>query len=195
MPSFITPGVKVWPKLKKSITALPEEKNMLILGIDPGTATTGYGLIESNRGLMQVVNFGLIETDKEASVGKRLENIYKQISFLLKHYSPGVMAVEKLFFATNAKTAMAVGQAQGVMYYAASRCNIKVVEYAPGTIKKIVAGDGRADKKMIQKSLRKIFGAKIRSRVRKKTHFDNAADALAVAVCHVMMAKGGEKYG
>lgn len=190
MPSFITPEVKVRPKLKKSITALPEEKNMLILGIDPGTATTGYGLIESNKGLMQVVNFGLIETDKEASVGKRLENIYKQISFLLKHYSPGVMAIEKLFFATNAKTAMAVGQAQGVMYYAASRCNIKMVEYAPGTIKKIVAGDGRADKKMIQKAIRKLLGSKVRSKKHQKTHFDNCADALAVAVCHAIKIGG-----
>ncbi|MBI2065925.1 crossover junction endodeoxyribonuclease RuvC [Candidatus Woesebacteria bacterium] len=168
---------------------------MLILGIDPGTAVTGYGVIKTTPGLFEVLEFGLIETDKEGSPGKRLENIYLAMSRLLKKFSPDLVAIEKLFFATNAKTAMRVGQAQGVMIFAAAKYKIEVAEYAPGTIKKIVAGDGRADKKMIQKSVRKVLGAKVRSGARKKTHFDNAADALAVALCHAYRIKGGDNNG
>jgi crossover junction endodeoxyribonuclease RuvC len=106
------------------------------------------------------------------------------MSKLFKEYKPDVMAIEMVFFATNAKTAISVGQAQGVMYYCAARSKIEIVEYAPGTIKKVVAGNGRADKKEMQKALRSVFGARVRSAKRKKTHFDNAADALAVALCH-----------
>lgn len=157
---------------------------MLILGIDPGTATTGYGLIKTSPRKFEVFDFGLIETDKNGSPGKRLENIYQEMSRLLKKFTPDVVAIERLFFATNAKTAMAVGQASGILIFAASKSKTEVVEYAPGTIKKVIAGDGRADKKMVQKSVRKVLGARVRSGVHKKTHFDNAADALAVALCH-----------
>lgn len=168
---------------------------MLILGIDPGTATTGYGVIKTSPNLFELLEFGLIETDKNGSPGKRLENIYLEMTRILKRFSPDVVAIEKLFFAANAKTAMRVGQAQGVMIFAAARSKIEVAEYAPGTIKKAIAGDGRADKKMMQKSVRKVLGAKVRSGVKKKTHFDNAADALAVALCHAYKVKGGDKNG
>ena len=168
---------------------------MIILGIDPGTATTGYGYIECNGNSFKALSWGLIETDKEILRGERLINIYDKMSALFKEKKPDVIAIEKLFFATNAKTAMNVGHAQGVMFYCAAKANIDVFEYAPGTIKKMIAGNGRADKKDMQKSLRKIFGNKIRSKAKQKTHFDNAADALAVALCHVYKLsnkKGGE---
>lgn len=168
---------------------------MLILGIDPGTATTGYGMIKTSPKIFEVLEFGLIETDKEGSAGKRLETIYLEMSRLLRKFSPDVVAIEKLFFATNAKTAMQVGQAQGVMIFAAARSKIEVAEYAPGSIKKVVAGSGRADKEMMQKAVRRVLGAKVRSAVNKKTHFDNAADALAVALCHAYKVKGGDKNG
>jgi len=157
---------------------------MLILGIDPGTATTGYGLIRCLKGKTEVLDFGLIETDKNGDFGKRLININEQMDSVIKKFKPDVIAMEKLFFATNAKTAMTVGRAMGVILFTAAKNKIEVFEYAPGSIKKQITGDGRADKKMIQKSLRNIFGAKIRSRAHKKTHFDNSADALAVALCH-----------
>lgn len=163
---------------------------MLILGIDPGTATTGYGLIDANQRKFQVMDWGLIQTEKNGVPGKRLENIYKEMASILKKFKPDVVAIEKLFFATNAKTAMAVGQASGILIFAASKSKTEVVEYAPGTIKKEVAGDGRADKKMVQKSVRRVLGAKVRSEVHKKTHFDNAADALAVALCHAYKIRG-----
>lgn len=162
---------------------------MLILGIDPGTATTGFGLISSVKGKVEVLDFGLIETDKNGSQGVRLVSIYQQVKVIVEKYKPDVVAIERLFFATNAKTAMAVGQANGVLLFAAAEANINIVEYAPGTIKKTIAGDGRADKKLMQKALREILGAKVRSRAKKRTHFDNAADALAVALCHVYKIK------
>ncbi len=102
------------------------------------------------------------------------------------------MAIERIFFAANVKTAISVGQAQGLMLLAAAKSGVKVVEYVPGSIKKVISGNGRSDKKMMQKALRKILGAKVRSAKRKKTHFDNAADALAVALTHAMVVKGGE---
>lgn len=167
---------------------------MKILGIDPGTATTGYGVIKISKNSYSVVDWGLIETDKEKRPEKRLNNIFIQTSNVIKKYSPDVMVIEKLFFATNAKTVMRVGQAHGAMMVAAAKNNVSVIEYAPGTIKKTVSGNGRADKKMIQKSVRGVLGARVRSKKRKKTHFDNAADALAVAICHAKLnsEKGGD---
>lgn len=160
---------------------------MLVLGIDPGTATTGFGLIELNGEGLKVKEWGLIETSKEVSPEVRLAQIYSQINIILEKLKPDVFVMEKLFFASNAKTAMRVGQAQGVFLLAAAGYKIPVVEYAPGTIKKAVAGSGRADKKMMQKAVRKILGNHVKSQAHKKTHFDNAADALAIAVCHLMI--------
>ena len=165
---------------------------MKVLGIDPGTATTGYGLIEtSDKGELKALKFDLIETDKKFSPQKRLELIYEEMLYLLEKHKPDVMSIEKIFFATNAKTAIRVGQALGVMLLAASKSKTDVFEYAPGTIKKMVAGNGRADKKDMQKAIRKILGNGVRSKPKKKTHFDNAADGLAVAVCHVRKMNGG----
>lgn len=171
---------------------------MRIIGIDPGTATTGYGVIDVNNGVTEVVGWGLIETQKNGHTERRLETIFKETTEILKKYHPDTFAIEKIFFAANAKTAIAVGQAQGVLMLAASQAKIKMVEYAPGTIKKTVTGDGRAEKMDIQRAVRKILGNKVRSKAKKRTHFDNAADALAVALCHSLKlrkAKGGEKNG
>lgn len=162
---------------------------MLILGIDPGTATTGYGVLRVDKKGYEALEFGLIETDSNGTPSKRLVNIYRQLSKIIKEYKPEVLSIEKLFFATNRKTAMRVSQAVGVILFTAAKTNTSVVEYAPGTIKKIVAGDGRADKKMVQKEVRKHLGAKVRSKAHKKTHFDNEADAIAVALCHAIHIK------
>ncbi len=163
---------------------------MLILGIDPGTATTGYGVVKVKRNEFKVIEWGLIETESNGNPGDRLADIYKQMIKVIKDFNPDVMAIEKLFFAANVKTAIRVGQAQGVMLFAAAKQNTDVYEYAPGTIKKVVAGDGRADKKLVQKAVRRYLGARVRSKKRKKTHFDNAADALAVAICHALKVRG-----
>lgn len=160
---------------------------MLILGIDPGTATTGYGIVESDgNAKIRVISWGLIETDKNGFKEKRLEIIYRQALSLIKKHSPDLFVIEKVFFAANAKTAIAVGQAQGVLLLAASKKKVKVIEYAPATIKKVITGNGRAKKKEIQKAVRKILGNQVKSKAHKKTHFDNAADALAVALTHAL---------
>ena len=163
---------------------------MLILGIDPGTATTGFGVISAEKDNFNVIDFGLIETNKDAPPEVRLERIYREMMKLFKKHNPDVMAIEKIFFATNAKTAIRVGQALGVMLFSASRAKTKIAEYAPGTIKKTVTGNGRADKKAIQQHVRKILGPTVRSKKGKKTHFDNAADGLAVAICHARCING-----
>jgi crossover junction endodeoxyribonuclease RuvC len=160
---------------------------MIILGIDPGTATTGYGILNLDGKSFSVLEYGLIETSKNNNSQKRLSDIYGKLSILIKNFKPDAISMEKIFFATNAKTAIAVGQAQGVMMLCAHKHNTELFEYAPGTIKKQISGSGRSDKKMMQKSVRKILGSKIKSKKHQKTHFDNSADALAIALCHAVI--------
>ena len=157
---------------------------MLILGIDPGTAITGYGLVRLNGKGNEVVTWGLIETAKEGLKENRLDFIYEETSKLILKHKPDIFVIERIFFSTNAKTVIAVGQAQGVLLLAASKAGVEVAEYAPGTIKKMITGSGRANKKEVQKHIRKILGNRVRSEMHKKTHFDNAADALAIALTH-----------
>ena len=152
--------------------------------MDPGTATTGFGLVNLSEKGNEVVEWGLIETDKELLKEKRLDFIFEETLRLIKKHKPDVFVFEKIFFATNAKTVIAVGQAQGVMLLAASKAKVHVEEYAPGTIKKMITGNGRANKKEVQEHIRKILGNRVKSEAHKKTHFDNAADALAIALTH-----------
>jgi len=164
---------------------------MLILGIDPGTATTGYGFVNVVKGKPITREWGLIETDKNGDPEKRLLRIYEESLSILKLHKPDALAIERVFFATNAKTAIRVGQAIGVMMLASAKAKVPVYEYAPGTIKKMITGSGRAVKKDVQIAVRKILGNHVKSKKHQKTHFDNAADALAVALTHIM--KEGEK--
>ncbi|MAG59791.1 crossover junction endodeoxyribonuclease RuvC [Candidatus Woesebacteria bacterium] len=159
---------------------------MLIIGIDPGTATTGYGLVKVQKnGGSRLLASGLIETKNNGNHPKRLNEIYKSTISLLKLHSPDIFAIEKIFFFSNAKTVISVGQAQGVLMLAAARSRVPVTEYAPGQIKKVVGGNGRADKEEMKKAVRREFG--IRPKKGKKTHFDNEADAIAVALCHIKL--------
>jgi crossover junction endodeoxyribonuclease RuvC len=159
---------------------------MLILGIDPGTATTGYGLVQVTSDGLRVVSWGLIETDKNGLKENRLNIIYEKTLELINLHKPDCFVIEKIFFATNAKTAIAVGQAQGVLLLAASKCSVSVFEYAPGTIKKMITGSGKSNKKEVQKHVKNILGNKVKSVKGKRTHFDNEADALAIALTHAM---------
>lgn len=159
---------------------------MLILGIDPGTATTGYGLVNVLPDGLHVGKWGLIQTDKNGLKEHRLEKIFEETLALINLHKPDCFVFEKVFFSNNAKTVIAVGQAQGVMLLAAGKAGVSVFEYAPGTIKKMITGSGRANKKEVQEAIRKILGNHVISEKRKKTHFDNAADALAIAMTHAM---------
>src|SRR5688572_1154266 len=111
---------------------------MLILGIDPGTATTGFGLVRMTKTGNEVVTWGLIETSKDGLKENRLDFIYEETRKLIKKHSPDIFVIEKVFFSSNAKTVIAVGQAQGVLLLAASKSGVTVAEYAPGTIKKMI---------------------------------------------------------
>lgn len=165
-------------------------KEMLILGIDPGTATTGFGLVNLNGNGNEVVTWGLIETDKKLPKEVRLNFIFEETLRIIDLHKPDVFVIEKIFFSSNVKTAIAVGQAQGVMLLAAGKAKVQVHEYAPGTIKKMLTGSGKANKKEVQDHIRKILGSRVKAgtvidgKKWTKTHFDNAADALAIALTH-----------
>jgi crossover junction endodeoxyribonuclease RuvC len=172
---------------------------MLILGIDPGTATTGWGLIEKLDGKdFEILEWGLIETNKETEPHIRLHEIHEQMLSILDKFKPNVLVMEKVFMFNNAKTVIRVSQAQGVILLASasSGFNLEVFEYAPQTIKKLITGSGRAKKKEMDVAVRAILGSKLnkkdlkdgfgKSRKMTKTYVDNAIDALAIAMCHLM---------
>ena len=155
---------------------------MKILGIDPGTATTGYGVIDCTPKRLVLLDYGLISTSKDTPHGERLRAIYDGIYKLLEKHQPQEVAIERIFFAANALTAIAVGQAIGVIKLALHDGGVPVFDYAPMQVKLIISGSGKADKKKIKATIKKMF--KIREKKGQKTHFDNSADALAIAICH-----------
>lgn len=161
---------------------------MIVLGIDPGTARLGYGVIDMVDGLPGLIDFGVAETHPTDSMPDRLLQIYGNVRLLLNEHDPDVMAVEKLFFARNVTTALAVGQARGVVLLAAAEKGIPVREYSPSEVKHSIVGYGKADKNQIQEMVRIILGLDQIPRP------DDAADALAIAVCDAHMTSGYGAY-
>src|SRR3989304_2208617 len=156
---------------------------MRILGIDPGTATTGYGIIEFNgQEKFSLVDFGLISTSKTLPHGKRLDLIYESISSIITDSQPDVISIERLFFATNALTAISVGQAIGVIKLAIEHHHLPVFDYTPMQVKLYVGGSGKADKTVMKRAVKKLL--RFREKKGTKSHFDDMADALALAICH-----------
>ena len=151
---------------------------MIILGIDPGTATTGYGIVEKQGNKITPVTFGAILTAKEMELPDRLLIIYTQINRLLDLHEPDVMVTERLFFSNNVTTAMAVGRTVGVVTLAAAQRGLPCVEYRPVEVKMAVAGYGAAEKKQVQYMVAQLL------KLDKPPKPDDAADALAIAVCH-----------
>jgi crossover junction endodeoxyribonuclease RuvC len=151
---------------------------MIILGIDPGTATTGFGVIEEEKGKIKVVDFGTIDTKPNQPLELRLEQIHAQLNKIITQYNPDEVAVEELFFTNNQKTAIAVGQARGVILLTARLQKVPLFEYTPLQVKNGICGYGGADKKQVQKMVQMILNLK---EIPKP---DDAADALAIAVCH-----------
>lgn len=153
---------------------------MLAVGVDPGTAITGYGVVRLDPdSSLHLVDFGVIRTSPNMPMPARLVNLRDQLVHVVKEYRPDSAAVEELYFQKNVKTAMAVGQARGVALLALGDCRVPVHEYNPPQIKQAVAGFGGADKAQVQKMVMQLLGM---SEVPKP---DDAADALAVAICHV----------
>ena len=151
---------------------------MRILGIDPGFAIVGFGVIDYENTKYKTVDFGKITTNAKTKFPDRLKNVYDGVIQVIETYSPDVLAIEELFFNTNSTTAINVAQARGVIVLAAKQAGIKVYEYTPLQIKQAVAGYGRADKNQVQQMVKMFLNLK---EVPKP---DDTADALAVAICH-----------
>ena len=151
---------------------------MIILGIDPGYGIVGFGVIEKQNGNINVLDFGCISTSKEDKLSRRLEIISDCMHQLLDKWKPDEMAIEKLFFNKNVTTGIPVAQARGVILLAAQERNIPIYQYTPQNIKMALTGMGKADKKQMQFMVKTVLGLK---EVPKP---DDAADALAVAICH-----------
>lgn len=152
----------------------------LALGIDPGTATTGYGLVRlMPDGELVAVSFGIISTPKDATPSARLEMIYTNLRKLIKQHKPDTSAVEKLFFSRNVTTGIAVGQARGVVLLALQQAGLEVFEYTPKEVKNAVAGYGSAEKRQVQEMVRALL------QMDSIPKPDDAADALAVAITHL----------
>lgn len=152
---------------------------MVILGIDPGTATVGYGLIEVNKtDITRVINYGVIQTSSKLEMKDRLNIIFDDMNELIENFNPDTISIEQLFFFKNAKTVISVSQARGVILLSATRKKLDIYEYTPLQVKMALTGYGRADKSEVQNSVKDILN------LDKIPKPDDAADALAIAICH-----------
>ena len=151
---------------------------MKILGIDPGTATTGFGLVSKEGPKLTKLDCGVISTSKSLEMPKRLSILHDDLQEIFKAHKPDVIAVEKLFFTNNITTAMTVSQARGVVLLVAEQNGIAIAEYTPLQVKMAVSGYGKATKKQVQEMVKKILKLEVIPKP------DDAADALAIAICH-----------
>jgi crossover junction endodeoxyribonuclease RuvC len=159
---------------------------MIYLGIDPGTATTGFGIIKQTNPRKQeyeILEFGVISTRKTDTDAKRLEILYADLQDVIKKHKPTVAGVEKLFFTKNQTTAMTVSQARGIVLLACSQNKIPILEFTPLQVKNTLCGYGKADKKQVQRAVQQTFKLKTLPKP------DDAADALAIAVCAAVWKK------
>ncbi len=161
---------------------------MIVLGIDPGTATTGYGLVtETPDGNLKGIDFGVILTPAEMSMPERLLILHQRLNELILLHQPDAGAVEKLFFQRNVTTAISVGQARGIVLLALAEAGKPVAEYTPLQVKQAVCGYGGADKHQVQEMVRALLG------LPEIPHPDDAADALAIAICHLSSSSFNDK--
>jgi crossover junction endodeoxyribonuclease RuvC len=156
---------------------------VLVLGIDPGTAITGYGLVREDDEGLALVECGVITTPAGQPLPQRLQTIYHGLAAIIGQYQPDQVAVEELFFSRNVRTALSVGQARGVVLLAAAEAGLPLHEYKPLEVKQTVAGYGGADKRQVQEMVRMLL------HLEQVPEPDDAADAVAVAVCHVHSAR------
>ena len=158
---------------------------MIVLGIDPGTAALGYGIVESSRGRLREVDHGCLVTSPDTALPERLLAIHALVDELIALHSPRIVAIERLFFSKNVQTAFAVGQARGVVLLAAAQHRVPVVEATPNEVKSAIAGYGAADKEQVQRMVQLVLGMAELPRP------DDAADALAIAVWGANSAREG----
>ena len=156
---------------------------MRVLGIDPGTAITGYGVVEGDGDSLTLTTYGAITTPSDKPLAQRLQQIYRELRALVSEWQPETAAVEELFFSKNARTALAVGHARGVALLALIDAGLPIQEYKPAEVKQAVAGYGNAPKQQVQGMVKLLLNLDGIPRP------DDAADALAVAICHFHSAR------
>jgi crossover junction endodeoxyribonuclease RuvC len=156
--------------------------HVIVLGIDPGVANTGYGIVAQDRGRLVALDGGVVETPARRDAGARLAEIHRRVGGLMDEYRPDAVAVEDLYFGANARSAFAVGQARGVVILAAGQRAIHCASYTPQQVKNAVCGSGRAAKEQVQRMVQALLALPDLPRP------DHAADALAVAICHANRA-------
>jgi crossover junction endodeoxyribonuclease RuvC len=152
---------------------------MIVIGIDPGLARVGYGVIRISNRQPEAVCYGCIESGKDQRTPERLLHIYSEIAALFERYPPSHIAIEKLFFTKNITSAMSVSEARGVILLLAEQRQIHVTEYTPNQVKQAITGSGRADKRQMQEMIMRLL------RLPKIPRPDDAADALSIALCHI----------
>ncbi|MFW6238735.1 MAG: crossover junction endodeoxyribonuclease RuvC [Halanaerobiales bacterium] len=162
---------------------------MLIMGVDPGLATAGYALVEKDGNNFTCRDYGILRTLSDMCESDRLDKLYSELTALIAENKPDGMAVEELFFNKNAKTAIRVGQARGVLILAGARAGLDVAEYTPLQVKQAVVGYGRARKNQVQQMVKALLN------LSEIPAPDDAADALAVAICHGHSCAAREKWG
>ncbi|KPL82696.1 hypothetical protein SE15_11490 [Thermanaerothrix daxensis] len=161
---------------------------MRVVGIDPGTATTGYGVVQDRGHGLEAVAYGVVTTAPFLPLEQRLAQLFDELSALIQRFRPESAAVEQLFFQRNVRTAMAVGQARGVTLLALAKAGLSVGEYSPLEVKQAVTGYGGADKNQVQQMVRLLLNLSEIPRP------DDAADALAVAICHLHHLRTAQQW-
>lgn len=161
---------------------------MIVLGIDPGLATTGYGIVKNENDKVEVINYGCIHTTPHLLFNSRLLTISEEIKKLIFTYKPDTIVIEEIFFCRNVKTALQIGHVRGVIMLAAIEDNIEINEFTPLQVKQAITGFGRANKKQMQEMVKILLNLKTIPKP------DDAADALALALCHIYSSKL-KKYG
>ena len=177
-------SIRFWQEKQKRMCY---NNTMIIMGLDPGTARVGWGVISETLQGPKPIAYGIIETKKEKSDEERLADIHTAVSTLLSKYKPYAVAIESLFFATNATTAMSVGQARGVLLLTCSLKKIKTFSYSPLEVKRCITGDGKADKRQVQYMVTRQL------HLIKTPNPDDVADALAIALTHAFSYRMKEK--
>jgi crossover junction endodeoxyribonuclease RuvC len=155
-----------------------EGRKLRILGVDPGIAITGWAVLDSQPGKVKPVAYACVYTPAHTPVETRLAKLFDEITAIIAEYLPDCMVIEQLFFNQNVTTAITVGEARGVLLLAAARAGLEVAEYTPLQVKQAVVGYGRAEKRQVQEMVRMILGLESIPKP------DDAADALAIAICH-----------
>lgn len=148
-----------------------------VLGVDPGIARVGYGIVRSQGNQLDLLDYGVIETPKHEAVGQRLQTIHQRLRSLIDQHSPDALVLEQLFFTKNISTGIVVGEARGIALLAAAEKEVTVIEVTPTSVKQALTGYGRADKRQVQRMIQVLF------RLAHPPKPDDAADAIALALC------------